>query len=141
MKYLSTAILVTMLFFIACEDEKGDAKLDCDQTARISASEYPTAPDDPVTIEEVMINKNCLNFRYTATACNGNTWAVELIDSGDVMESQPPRRDIVFVLHNDEECDAIVTKEVSFDVSPLQVDGNSVILILQNTGEEVLYQY
>jgi hypothetical protein len=142
MKYVLLAIIVLLFSFISCQDDNGTGQLKCDLSARISKAEYPTAPDDPVEILDFSINKNCLIFSYSATGCNGNSWALELIDSGEVAESQPPRRNIVFVLHNDETCENNVTGETSFDVSPLKVEGNnSVYLVLQNTGEEILYEY
>ena len=72
----------------------------------------------------------------------GLGWREELIDSGAVMESAPPQRNIRMVLDNQELCQAVIRKETSFDISSLQVEGtDKVILHLENFEEDILYEY
>jgi hypothetical protein len=141
MNNLLLAIVLFLLSFVSCQDEQILNQVACEQPVKISKTDYQNVPDEHIDINSIKLNNNCLTINFSASGCSGNSWVPELIDAGDVMESQPPRRNLVFALHNQEMCAAYFTKEISFDVSTLQVSGNSVYLILQNTGEEILYTY
>lgn len=112
----------------------------CDQNVIISPTEYENAPNDPLTIMEMTINGDCLNIKFAASGCDGDTWIVKLIDSGNIAESYHCQRTLRLSLNNDELCDAVPTKEISFDIKDLQIiDDNK--LILHVSGEEILYEY
>jgi|GEM_PF-4539351 len=38
-------------------------------------------------------------------------------------------------------CQAYFIKELAFDISELQTDGNQVILIITNADDEILYNF
>jgi hypothetical protein len=57
------------------------------------------------------------------------------------MESFPPKRNLRLSLKNDEDCQAYFVKEIAFDISELQTDGNQVILNITNGDDEILYSY
>jgi hypothetical protein len=38
-------------------------------------------------------------------------------------------------------CEAFLTREMAFDISNLQVEGNQVLLNIVNSDKSVLYQY
>ena len=63
------------------------------------------------------------------------------IDSEAILESNPPQRNLRLSLKNDELCQAFITKEITFDIDILQVDGNNVLLNLINSGDQILYEY
>ena len=112
----------------------------CDQNVVVSSIEYESAPNDPFSIVEMTINGDCLNIKFTASGCDGNTWIVKLIDSGDIAESYPCQRTLRLSLKNEELCNAVPTKEISVDIKDLQIVGNNKV-ILQVSGEEILYEY
>jgi hypothetical protein len=64
-----------------------------------------------------------------------------LIDSEAILESNPPQRNLRLSLKNEESCEAIINKEVSFDISKLQVDGKKVLLNIFNSSGQILYEY
>ena len=113
---------------------------DCDQNVIISETEYQNAPDDPFSITEMTITGDCLNIKFAASGCDGNTWIVKLIDSGNVAESYPCQRTLRLSLDNKEVCAAVPGKEISFDIKDLQIVGNDKV-ILHVSGEEILYEY
>ena len=113
---------------------------DCDQNVIISPTEYQNAPNDPFSIAEMTIMGNCLNIKFVASGCDGNTWIVKLIDSGNVAESYPCQRTLRLSLDNKEECTAVPGKEISFDIKDLQIVGNDKV-ILHVSGKEILYEY
>lgn len=113
---------------------------DCDQNVIISPTEYQSAPNDPFSITEMTITGDCLNIKFTASGCDGNTWIVKLIDSGNITESYPCQRTLRLSLDNKELCTAMPVKEISFDIKDLQIDGNDKV-ILHISGKEILYEY
>ncbi len=113
---------------------------DCDQNVIVSPTEYQNAPNDPFSITEITISGDCLNIKFAASGCDGNTWIVKLIDSGMIAESYPCQRTLRLSLDNKEDCMAVPTKEISFDIKDLQIVGNDKV-ILHVSGKEILYEY
>lgn len=66
---------------------------------------------------------------------------MKLVDSEEIFEFYPPQRNLKLSLSNQEDCEAFITKEMSFDISNLQVDGNQVQLNITNAEESILYEY
>ena len=110
-----------------------------DFTTLISSEEYLNAPSDQLTINSLEITENCLKINFGSSGCSGDTWELKFIDSEDILESIPPQRNLRLSLKNEEECEAFITKELSFDISNLQVDGNQVQLNITNSDDEILY--
>lgn len=113
----------------------------CEQPTTISAKLYDSAPKDHVTINKMDIEGDCLRINFSSSGCSGDSWVVKLIDAGVIMESYPPRRNLIFSLKNEEMCKAYITKEMTFDVSALKVAPDKVILQITNTGHEILFEY
>jgi hypothetical protein len=78
----------------------------CDQIVIISAEGYSTAPFDTLHINNISEEKDCLKINFSASGCSGNSWAVKIIDSEEIMESYPPQRNIRFSFKNEEMCEA-----------------------------------
>lgn len=113
----------------------------CDQKVIINKGQYKNGPSDLLTIQEAEISGDCLTIRFGASGCDGKSWEVRLIDSGEVLYSDPPQRNIRLSLRNKEMCEAYLTREISFDISDLQVNGNKLLLNLSNSGTQIAYSY
>lgn len=137
-----TFISISLFFLIltACNNDDDNA-MSCDQDVIISAAEFDTAPDDPLGIDTMEINGDCLKILFRASGCNGDTWVVKLIDSGDVLESSPPQRRLRLSLKNDELCEALISKEITFDIRELRVDADNVLLEMDDNVHQILYEY
>ena len=60
----------------------------------------------------------------------------------NIAESFPPQRYLKLNLYNNEVCLAVFTKEESFDLTALRVEGtNEVLLNFEGFEESVLYTY
>jgi len=125
---------------VEIEEIMGVDKLSCDQGVIISPEEYKNAPNDPFSITEIKISGDCLKVQFSASGCDGNSWIVKLIDSGNIAESYPCQRTLRLSLDNKELCAAVFVNEISFDISDLQIVGNDKV-ILHISGEEIVYQY
>ena len=138
---LRWGIIVAGLLFASCYKETDNLSAVCDQSVIISSDKYTDAPHDPLTIVSTEFNGDCLKINFASGGCSGNSWVVKLIDSGVVLYSDPPQRNLRLSLKNRELCDAYIGKEVTFDVRDLQVNGNKVLLNITNSGDQILYEY
>ncbi|WP_157111630.1 hypothetical protein [Nonlabens spongiae] len=130
--------------FVGCsegDDNQRPTSSNCDMNVVLSNAQFQNAPADQISIDELIIDGDCLKISFSSSGCDGNSWEVKLIDSETIAESFPPQRDIRLSLRNIEVCQAIISKEISFDISNLQVDGNQVFLNIANNGARILYEY
>ena len=122
------------------DDDNGNST-NCDFVTLKSAEQYQSAPSDQLEINTLEVNGDCLKISFSSGGCNGDTWELKLIDSEDVLESNPPQRNLRLSLKNEELCQAYIAKELKFDISNLKVDGNKVQLNLTNSEDNILYEY
>ncbi|WP_298902429.1 hypothetical protein [uncultured Psychroserpens sp.] len=114
----------------------------CDQVAVIDNGFFQTAESNLYTLNGVDLNGDCLLISLSASGCDGNSWSMVLVDSGEVSESLPEQRSLKFIFSNTETCLAVFSQERSFDLRPLQVEGsNEVILNIEDFPEPITYQY
>ena len=131
---------VVIFGIIACNNGEDNSN-NCDQVTIISSEQYETAPNDQLFINTLELNGDCLNINFSSSGCDGDTWILKLIDSENIIESIPPQRNLRLSLRNEEVCEAFITKELTFDVSELRVDGNQVLLNITNSDDQILYEY
>lgn len=129
------------LLLTSCDKDDDNNFIACDKQVVISADEYNTAPSDHLTVTSLEIDGDCLKIKFGSGGCSGDTWELKLIDSEAVLESDPPQRNLRLSLRNEELCEAYITKELAFDISILQVDGNQVLLNITNSDDQILYEY
>jgi hypothetical protein len=140
MKNGISLVFVFLLVISACSSDDNTTS-NCDQITIIDSNQYKNSPNDHLTINSLEINDNCLKINFSSGGCSGDTWALNLIDSESILESNPPQRNLRLSLKNEELCEAYITKEITFDINKLQVDGNKVLLNLTNSGDQILYEY
>jgi hypothetical protein len=141
MKLLLGLILIFM-GFATCEPvDHEDLTSTCDQRVIISKILYKTAPSDLLHILSTELIDGCLKIQFATGGCDGSTWQVKLIDSGELLYSDPPQRNLRLSLDNNELCDAYIGKEITFDVKKLQVSGNEVLLNITNSNTHISYKY
>ena len=139
---LALVISTIGLMFTACDDYiETDCFTACNQQVIINEEEYQNAPDDELEIVNVQLEGDCLVIRFESGGCDGNSWGIKLIDSEAIMESYPPQRNLRLSLKNQEPCEAIVTKEVAFNVSKLRLEYDKIKLNITNSGDQILYEY
>ncbi len=142
MRNLLWLVLVQFLF-LSCSDGVGDGPDPggCDLGTVISEQRYRNAPSDELTINNLEIEGDCLKINFSASGCSGESWKIVLIDSGSIKESDPPQRDLRLILENNEMCEAFITRELTFNISELKVEGGRVWLNLSNSEDRILYEY
>lgn len=145
MSYRIFIFSILFLGFISCDnndDNSGDSSSNCDFSTYIDADLYQNAPSDLLSIIDLEINENCLQITFAASGCDGDSWEVKLIDSEQIMESDPAQRTLRLSLDNNEECTAVPSKTTTFDISGLQISGShQVYLNIANSESQILYEY
>lgn len=132
--------LVVVLGLITCNNDDDDSN-NCNQVTIVSSEQYETAPNDQLFINTLEINGDCFKINFSSSGCSGDTWILKLIDSENIMESNPPQRNLRLSLRNEEDCEALITKELTFDINELRVVGNQVLLNITNSDDQILYEY
>ena len=141
MKKLLVLILIGLIFFSCLNSDNEESLKDCDFETLINSQQYANTNSDQFTINSLAIKDDCFTINFRSSGCDGNSWELKLIDSGAVAESLPPQRDLKLSFKNEEACLAYLTKEITFDISNLQVDGQQVLLNIININESILYEY
>lgn len=142
---LKIAVFSLVIGLIGCN--KAEHSLCCDTVydmeVIINSDSYKNAIKDEVTINSLeILDGESLIINFSAAGCNGNSWEIVLIDSEDVLESNPSQRNLIFSLNNKEECEAFITKDVSVSIKDLQIEGETEILLnITNTAYQILYEY
>ncbi|MEO9872819.1 hypothetical protein [Ekhidna sp.] len=140
--YLKTFILVSLLVMLNACEEDDIISSDCDSLITLDAEKYQNGASSQFSIVSVSIAGDCLEIEYSSSGCDGESWEEEMIDSEEILESFPIQRKLRMLLKNEEACAAIFTKTVSFDLTPVQTENySSVILNLDGYDEPLLYQY
>ena len=139
-------LLLIIIMFAACQDCEDDSGsinlLDCNLNTTVSSLAFQNSISSPVSISFHTITENCLALDYNASGCDGSSWEVELIASEDILEANPPQRNLKFILTNQELCTAVIQQEMTFDITNLQVaNNNSVLLNIDEITEPILYEY
>ncbi len=114
---------------------------DCDFQTLINPTLFENANSDFFVASNPSIEADCLRIEVSSSGCNGENWQIKLVDAGVVLESFPPQRNLRFVFENTEDCEAFITREFSFDVAVLQVDGNQVNLTVEGFQQPIAYSY
>ena len=140
-------LLIIMLVFVGC---KGDDSLccpnpnptNCNKVSVIDETKYQQTNTNNYTITNVVLNGDCLEITLSSSGCNPNNWNMNFIASEAVVETLPIQWYTKVELINNEACQAVFQKTVSFDLTPLKDDGkNQVQINIQGWNTSIMYQY
>ncbi len=129
-----------LLCLIACSSD--DEMTLCDDEVIVDQNFYQNGPQGDVTIIEALISEDCLEITFGASGCDGNSWVIDLVDSGVILRTTDVQRDLRLALENNESCLAYFTRTISFDITQLQVnDVNEITLKLSGFENDLRYKY
>ncbi|MFD2568761.1 hypothetical protein [Pseudotenacibaculum haliotis] len=142
MRSIKILSLVSLLFFIGCDERQADLPV-CGKFAFVSSDQFDNAINrGDFFIQSARIEDDCLLMSVRIGTCDINDTEVELVDSGSVTNSGEHHRTLRLLLDTDDSCnvDEIVT--LSFDLRPLRItEAQEVILNIQTFGEAITYTY
>lgn len=141
-----TLILFTAVSLISCRF-LDDAVItpvmpNCDKTAVEDAVKFNQISTDNYTVTNVVLNGDCLEITIGASGCDPNNWGMNLIGVPSLANIYPPLFQTRVELINNEVCQAVFQKTVSFDITPFQIAGqNSVQINIEGWNTNIVYQY
>ena len=136
-------IIAFGVLFSNCEKDKNvtPGDIHVDNTIIVDSALYSNAPNDEFEYSnaEIIGDSLTLTIRYEG-GCE--EVKLKLIDSEDIMESIPVQRNIRLSLNDNDPCETIITKIISFDLTPIKLsDQNSIKLNLAGWDSQLLYEY
>ena len=117
-----------------------NSQSNCDPNVIINAEEYFNVPEFRGSISNVRIEGNNLKFTITDSGCSGNSWVAKLITTGAIEKSLPTQRTMQISFDNREMCTSVFSREFSFNIECLQVEGYKSVRI-NISGKSILYEY
>ena len=142
MKRLIILLAVSpFLWAMQCSKVAVEPNSSCPVQVIISEDRFRNGPADELEVATVEIIDDCLIVEFSSSGCDGSTWEVNLYDAATIKESYPVQRDLRLSLTNREECDAVISRSLTFDLRPLQLEYEKILLNLTNSGDQLLYEY
>lgn len=138
--------LFTSVFFVACDfmDDhiKHPIKSKCNEKAVLDHVAFPQVNTNNYGITDVVLNGDCLEITVSSSGCNPNNWDMNLIGVASTTNIYPPLFHAKVELINNEACQAVFQKTVSFDLTPFQMAGqNTVQIDIDGWNNNIMYQY
>ena len=131
-------------FFSACDNnnnaEERSLNLGNGNVLIVSQSVFESVASVPFTIRDVEIQGDVLRITVSASGCDGSSWRANLIASDIIGRSEPPFRGVKLSFENNEDCLAVITKEFTFNIKNLRVEGSNSVR-LNISGIEIIYRY
>ncbi|MEO0571901.1 MAG: hypothetical protein AAF039_09355 [Bacteroidota bacterium] len=135
-------LLLIIALTISCNSDDIDPVSEvCDVFGVVDDNRLNTINPENYVIQSVEVTGSCLQVELSSSGCDGNSWEVRLFGSTGVDDSLPQQRGIGIRLDNRELCEAFITKTYSFELTPFQDGGDSILLILQDWEGQILYEY
>lgn len=134
--------LSLLLMNMQCDEDDDFQVSSCGQSVIIDSAFFETAESSEYFLVGYSIDGDCLTIEVSASGCDGESWSMVLVDSGNVAESSPEQRYLKFVFTNNEACLAVFSQAREFNLSALRLDGsNEVVLHIEGFPEAINYVY
>jgi len=146
-RYNKWIFYLLLLPFLACnndDDSQNNNPIigNCDEVAFIDQDLFENAVGNQLQIESWEFEEDCLLLTYSSSGCDGSSWEIEIIGSENIMESEPIQRNVAVNFQNNEACLAVITKTTSFELTNLQAENSSqIVLNIEGLEESILYEY
>lgn len=135
-------IFSIIVFCLSCKKDTIDTASDiCEQKLIVDSKLFDDAPNDDFTFNSVGIEGDCMTVSFSyGGGCE--ELKVKLIDSESEGFSLPPTRFLRLSLDDDDNCEAWVTEEISFDLTPLRRgDSGEFYIDLQGWDGVLKYKF
>lgn len=136
-----------MVVFVGCKGDDSNCcphpnSTNCNEFSIIDETKYNQTNTNNYTITNVVLNGNCLEITVSSSGCNPNNWDMNFVASEVVVETLPNMWYAKVELINNEDCQAVFQKTVSFDLTPFKITGqNQVLINIQGWNTNIMYQY
>jgi len=132
------------LFVLGCNsNDEPTIENKCDVSSEIISSEdFSAVSTSNYVITKLEINEDCIEITFGSSGCGTELWEEHLFSVDDFYTIFPLQRDLKMELINEESCEAYFIKTVSFNLIPLQLEGQNLLpLNIYGWNEQVSYEY
>lgn len=132
------------LFVLGCNsNDEPTIENKCDVSSEIISSEdFSAVSTSNYVITKLEINEDCIEITFGSSGCGTELWKEHLFSIDDFYTIFPLQRDLKMELINEESCEAYFIKTVSFNLIPLQLEGQDLLsLNIYGWNEQVSYEY
>ena len=143
-KIMKKLIVLTLLpfLFLNCKKSEIPVETDCDKVGIVNNEQLRNAPRDPFDFISAEIIGDCLEVavRYGG-GCGGADF--QLFGQEELAQSLPPQRLVLISLDDKDNCEALVTDTISFDLTAFRAENsNEVKLTIDGISRTpILYKY
>ena len=137
-------VFIIYLFVLGCNsDDEPTIENKCNVLSEnISSQEFSTVSTSNYAITKVEINEDCIEITFGSSGCGTELWEEHLFSVDSFYTIFPLQRDLKMELINQDLCEANFIKTVSFDLIPLQLEGQDLLpLNIYGWNEQVIYEY
>ena len=137
-------VFIIYLFVLGCNsDDEPTIENKCNVLSEIISSEdFSAVSTSNYAITKVEINEDCIEITFGSSGCGTELWEEHLFSVDSFYTIFPLQRDLKMELINQDLCEANFIKTVSFDLIPLQLDGQDLLpLNIYGWNEQVIYEY
>lgn len=139
MKKTAWVFLGLSFILFACKKE---TTITCDFPVEMVSMLNPADTLINYSITNAVINENCLSVTFKAGGCDGSEWKYKMVSDSIFIDTFPVQKKLVLKLENNEDCEALIVKTVSFDLTSLQVSHyNTFNLRLLGWSAPLVYNY
>ena len=143
MKYKITILIFITAFMISCksDDDNASSSLENLDVIRVEEDLFVNAPNDDFDIINASISTNNLNLTIEYGGGCGNIY-YDLVTGNDYLETIPIQKNIRLAFDDNDNCEAGIELELSFDLTQIQVSNTDRILInLDKWEDQIEYNY
>ena len=138
------SVFFICLFVLGCNsNDEPTIENKCDVSSEIISSEdFSAVSTSNYVITKLEINEDCIEITFGSSGCGTELWKEHLFSIDDFYTIFPLQRDLKMELINEELCEAYFIKTVSFNLIPLQLEGQNLLpLNIYGWNEQVSYEY
>lgn len=144
MSFVKKIFLLVSILILSCnsDDDTNPIESNCESQAIIDLVTFQLIQTGNYGINSVIINENCIEIKISSSGCDPNNWTMNFKTVPSTTAVSPHLFHAKVELINNEECLAVYEKTRSFDLTPLQIQGqNSIQLQIQGWNTPVIYNY
>ncbi len=138
-------LFIIMLAFVSCKGDDSNCcnpnPTNCNKFSVIDDIKYRQTNTSNYTITNVVLNGDCLEITVSSSGCDPKNWDMNFIASEVVVETLPNQWNLKVALINNEACQAVFQKTMSFDLTPFKITGQNQVQIKIQGWNNIMYQY
>lgn len=137
--------ILTVLPFLGCNSDDNNLNIEnnCDFTSEIITEDNFNAIDTSnYAITNIELNGDCLIITFNSSNCDIELSEENLYSTDAFFNIFPLQRALKMELINDDTCQTVFQKTVSFSLTAFQIDGqNEIPLKVEGWKEQIIYEY